>query len=90
MGTKQYHFQKLTPVSDSNIDVYNSAIDFAFSNGDIKNVAISGPYSAGKSSVLETYKKEHVNKKVCPYFSCSFQPNWFRPRTSRRKTRWDK
>ena len=52
MGTKQYHFQKLTPVSDSNIDVYNSAIDFSFSNGDIKNVAISGPYSAGKSSVL--------------------------------------
>lgn len=52
VGTKQYHFQKLTPVSDSNIDVYNSAIDFSFSNGDIKNVAISGPYSAGKSSVL--------------------------------------
>lgn len=63
MDTKQYHFEKLTPVSNSNIDVYNSAIDFAFSNKDIKNVAISGPYSAGKSSVLETYKEGHKDKK---------------------------
>lgn len=74
MGTKQYHFQKLTPVSDSNIDVYNSAIDFAFSNGDIKNVAISGPYSAGKSSVLETYKKEHVNKRFVHISLAHFNP----------------
>ena len=63
MDTKQYHFEKLTPVSNSNIDVYNSAIDFAFSNKDMKNVAISGPYSAGKSSVLETYKEGHKDKK---------------------------
>lgn len=74
MGTKQYHFQKLTPVSDSNIDVYNSAIDFSFSNGDIKNVAISGPYSAGKSSVLETYKKEHVNKRFVHISLAHFNP----------------
>lgn len=74
MCTKQYHFQKLTPVSDSNIDVYNSAIDFAFSNGDIKNVAISGPYSAGKSSVLETYKKEHVNKRFVHISLAHFNP----------------
>lgn len=32
-------------------------MDFVFKNSDIKNVGISGAYSAGKSSVVETYKK---------------------------------
>ena len=32
-----------------------------FSNPDIKNVAISGPYSAGKSRVLESYKAKHTD-----------------------------
>ena len=34
-----------------------------FKNDDVKNIAISGAYSAGKSSVLETYKKKHSNIK---------------------------
>ena len=61
MMNGKYHFQKLTPVFDADISVYEEAINFALSNSDIKNIAISGAYSAGKSSVLESYKKKHEN-----------------------------
>ena len=39
---KKYVFEKLTPVNDSDISVYESAIDFVFENNDVKNVALSG------------------------------------------------
>ena len=61
MATKEYHFQKLTPINNADISVYEEAIDFVFENSDVKNVAISGPYSAGKSSILESYKAKHTN-----------------------------
>ena len=56
------NFQKLTPISDAENIVYNDALDYVFDNDDVCNVAISGAYSAGKSSVIETYKKEHPEK----------------------------
>ncbi len=59
MEDRKLIFQKLTPVSDADISVYENAIDFAFSNTDVKNIAISGAYSAGKSSILESYKAKH-------------------------------
>ena len=52
-------FQKLTPIDDAEIGVYEDALDFVFKNDDVLNVAISGPYSSGKSSLIETYKKAH-------------------------------
>lgn len=55
----EYHFQKLTPIHDADVRVYGQAIDFVFANKDITNIAISGPYSSGKSSLLETYKATH-------------------------------
>lgn len=61
MPTKEYHFQKLTPINNADISVYEEAINFAFENSDIKNVAISGPYSAGKTSILESYKAKHTD-----------------------------
>lgn len=45
------------------MDVYEDAINYAFDNPDIKNVAITGAYSAGKSSVLASYKKKHKKLK---------------------------
>lgn len=63
MEKEKYHFQKLTPINDADISVYEDAIDFVFQNNDVSNVAISGAYGAGKSSVFETYKKKHTDKK---------------------------
>lgn len=52
-------FNALTPeVLDKNKEIYTKALDFAFSNEDIKNIAITGIYGSGKSTVWNTY----VNK----------------------------
>lgn len=59
MAKDEYHFERLTPINDIELKVYEDAINYVFENQDIKNVAISGAYSAGKSSVLESYKKKH-------------------------------
>lgn len=63
MEHKNYFFQKLTPANDIDISVYEEAIDYVFDNTDITNVAISGSYSAGKSSVIESYKEKHKDLK---------------------------
>lgn len=59
MAESEYKFERLTPTDDINLDVYEDAINYVFDNSDIKNVAISGAYCAGKSSVLASYKKKH-------------------------------
>lgn len=56
---KEIHFEKLTPTGNVDLRVYEPAIDFAFKENDVKNVAITGAYGIGKSSVLESYKKKH-------------------------------
>lgn len=63
MAEDKYLFQKLTPVHDADISVYEEAIDYAFKNSDVTNIAISGAYSAGKSSILESYKEKHDKYK---------------------------
>lgn len=55
-------FQKLTPYHNADISSYEEALDYAFFQNDIKNIAISGAYSSGKSSVIETYEK--LNPKL--------------------------
>lgn len=59
MAERKYEFERLTPTDDIKLDVYEDAINYVFENPDVKNVAISGAYSAGKSSVLASYKKKH-------------------------------
>lgn len=61
MTESQYRFERLTPTDDVDLSIYENAIDYVFDNPDIRNVAISGAYSAGKSSVLASYKKKHGN-----------------------------
>lgn len=63
---KDLRFQKLTPLADADISIYEEAIDYTFQNADIKNVAISGVYGAGKSSVLESYQTKHPEYSFLP------------------------
>ena len=54
-------FFALTPdiiKKDDKKSIYTDALDYAFSNSDIKNIAITGIYGAGKSSVWKTYVKD--------------------------------
>lgn len=53
------NFHKLTPKRDVDVSGYEEALDFVFSNDDIRNIAVSGAYSSGKSSVMESYREKH-------------------------------
>ena len=61
--SNKFNFQKLTPMNDADLSVYQEAMDFVFKNEDIKNIAVSGAYSSGKSSILESYKRKHSEKR---------------------------
>ena len=61
--SNKHHFLKLTPTADTALDIYADAMEYVFDNDDIRNIAISGTYGAGKSSMIETYEKEHSDKK---------------------------
>lgn len=63
MDTTKYKFQKLTPVRDTKLSVYADSLDYVFHDDDLKNIAITGPYSSGKSSMLETYKSANKDKR---------------------------
>ena len=69
-----YKFQKLTPVHDVDLSIYKDALDFVFANEDIKNVGVSGAYCAGKSSVIESYKKLCPEKKFIHISLANFEP----------------
>lgn len=62
MGEQKHHFERLTPIDNVDLGIYEEAIDYVFAHDDIKNVAISGSYSSGKSSLLASYKKKHTDK----------------------------
>lgn len=52
-----YEFNNLLPITLSNIDnVYKDSLDHALNDKSIKNIAITGIYGSGKSTVWESYK----------------------------------
>ena len=74
MEQKDYIFEKLTPDNDVDISVYDKAIEFVFDNEDVTNIAISGAYGAGKSSVIKSYEKKHEDKKFMHISLAHFEP----------------
>lgn len=52
-------------IDDSSMEEYFKALHFALSKEDVKNIAITGPYGAGKSTVIYSYlKKRHKGKFI--------------------------
>ena len=55
---KNSPFTDLTPVDDADQNgTYTKALSFALENSRIKNIALSGPYGSGKSSIIRTFEK---------------------------------
>lgn len=54
-----FKFNALGPKKDSNIDTYESALNFAIGKDGINNIALTGNFGAGKSSILDTYEKKY-------------------------------
>ena len=62
--TKETTFNSLTPdILEENKQVYTDALNYAFSNDDIRNIAITGVYGAGKSTVWNTYKNNKLKER---------------------------
>ncbi|HHK9499577.1 TPA: hypothetical protein ACQZF1_005673, partial [Escherichia coli] len=54
-------YEALTPteLDSDKAGCYISALNYAYEHPDIRNIAVTGPYGAGKSSVLKTWCKAH-------------------------------
>lgn len=65
-----YHekFTALTPTSLSDLEIaaYEESLDFSLNikNRDITNIAVTGNYGAGKSSVISTYLNRKYNTRI--------------------------
>lgn len=59
MDVKQPEYKDLLPTDNiQNGDEYIMALRWAFENKKIRNIALTGPYGSGKSSIIETFLKE--------------------------------
>lgn len=57
-------YRDLTPIdSIENGDEYIEALGWAFQNKKVKNIALTGPYGAGKSSIIETFLRQNDEDK---------------------------
>lgn len=72
----EYGFEDLTP--KDNVDksnTYCKSIDWALKNENVRNIALSGPYGAGKSSILKTYRNKHNEYKYLNISLACFTEN---------------
>ena len=65
-----FEYRDLAPIDNiENGDKYIEALNWAFQNKKVKNIALTGPYGAGKSSVIETFlaQDDKKNNKGFPF-----------------------
>lgn len=57
------NYHSLTPTSEvDNIEHYSKAFNWALQNKNtIKNIAVTGPYGSGKSSIIRTFQARNTN-----------------------------
>ena len=69
-------YESLSPSSEiTNGQAYFNALDWALEQDDIHNIAITGPYGSGKSSVINSYFKRHTDKKFVNISLAAFAIN---------------
>ena len=65
---------------DYNPDIYKSVLDFALGDDDVKNIAISGAYCSGKSTIWNTYlsfdkRDDIITVQLGKYIDCHSYSN---------------
>lgn len=55
--TEKLYLENLKAVKDLDITIYKEALDNALNDKNNTNIALSGSYGSGKSSIIESYKK---------------------------------
>lgn len=59
-------YHSLSPINNANADQYIEALNWALNNRkekSIYNIALTGPYGSGKSSILKTFQQNNENKE---------------------------
>jgi len=56
-------FEHLAPIDNVEDVVTFNALDYALSQNNIRNIAVTGNYGSGKSSVLQSYIKQNKKNK---------------------------
>lgn len=75
-NSKYRVYEDMAPQSDiENADVYFDALSWALKNKKIKNVALTGPYGSGKSSVIKSYLEMHPRIKSLNISLATFDVN---------------
>ena len=70
----QFGFHHLAPVNDADDEsTYCDAIKYALEQKNVANIALTGPYGSGKSSVIQTFLKQYY-KPVLHISLASFLP----------------
>lgn len=62
---KETNLLPLTPslLADDALEKYSEEFNIVFSNPTIRNIALSGPYGSGKSTVIESWEQKNSSKK---------------------------
>lgn len=55
-------FRNLTPNAHVDLQYYRAALDHVFSSDELRNVALSGAYGSGKSSIIRSYENIHQER----------------------------
>ena len=62
IGQNFMNFQFLTPSKNAEkVEVYMDSLNEALLHEDVKNIAISGSYGAGKSSFIKTFEDKYTD-----------------------------
>lgn len=64
-------YNALTPTDQADLSEYENALLHALDQNNIKNIAITGPYGSGKSSVLRTFEKKYNGTRRYEFLNIS-------------------
>ncbi|RZL60376.1 MAG: ATP-binding protein, partial [Pedobacter sp.] len=59
-------YRSLSPIGNADVASYVEALEWALKNckkEEIYNIALTGPYGSGKSSILKTFKEQNTDKQ---------------------------
>jgi hypothetical protein len=69
-------YEELTPLDNADQDkVYDQQLKWALGKTNIRNIAITGTYGSGKSSVIKTFQKNHREYRYLNISLASFPEN---------------
>ncbi len=69
------NYISLTPTDQCIDSVYQKALKWALKNQSIKNIALTGTYGSGKSSIIKTFEKYNTAYKILNISLATFNDN---------------